>query len=194
MASAPFGGAVRGATGRMAGPAGARRWCRIHAVRCRLHGAHPLRRAQRTLGQQFVVEIAAAPAARSARPAARQGRRPTANSILHDRHGVLGRPVSLRAPAVRLRQGLDPVLLVSLVPNILVVTPSVPVKTIADVIRLRSRRRRRMRHTPCRLSGNGTLQDEPLPVKLFKSKGDALVLKKAAQCAVSRRRSGDRPM
>ena len=30
----------------------------------------------------------------------------------------------------------DPVALVSLVPNILVVTPSVPVKTVADVIAL----------------------------------------------------------
>ena len=53
------------------------------------------------------------------------------------------------------RKDFEPVFLASLVPNILVVTPSVPVKTMADVIAL-------PRRTPDGLdmasSGNGTLQ------------------------------------
>jgi tripartite-type tricarboxylate transporter receptor subunit TctC len=61
------------------------------------------------------------------------------------------------------RKDFDPVFLVSLVPNILVVTPSVPVKTVADVIAF-------AKATPDGInmasSGNGTLQH--LSLEMFR--------------------------
>jgi tripartite-type tricarboxylate transporter receptor subunit TctC len=63
------------------------------------------------------------------------------------------------------RRDFDPVFLVSLVPNILVVTPSVPVQTVADVIAL-------AKASPDGInmasSGNGTLQ--PLCLEMFKQR------------------------
>ena len=63
------------------------------------------------------------------------------------------------------RKDFDPVFLVSLVPNILVVTPSVPVKTVADVIAL-------AKASPDGIdmasSGNGTLQH--LCLELFRQR------------------------
>lgn len=61
------------------------------------------------------------------------------------------------------RKDFDPVILISLVPNILVVTPSVPAKTIADVIAL-------AKASPDGIdmasSGNGTLQH--LSLEMFR--------------------------
>jgi len=63
------------------------------------------------------------------------------------------------------RKDFDPVVLVALVPNILVVTPSVPVNTVADVIAL-------AKATPGGIdmasSGNGTLQH--LLLELFRQR------------------------
>jgi tripartite-type tricarboxylate transporter receptor subunit TctC len=63
------------------------------------------------------------------------------------------------------RKDFDPVFLVSLVPNILVVTPSVPVQTVADVIAL-------AKASPDGInmasSGNGTLQH--LCLEMFKQR------------------------
>jgi tripartite-type tricarboxylate transporter receptor subunit TctC len=61
------------------------------------------------------------------------------------------------------RKDFDPVFLVSLVPNILVVTPSVPVKTVADVIAFA---KARPGGIDMASSGNGTLQH--LSLEMFR--------------------------
>ncbi len=79
------------------------------------------------------------------------------------------------------RKDFDPVFLVSLVPNILVVTPSVPVKTVADVIAF-------AKASPDGInmasSGNGTLQH--LCLEMFKQRDRH----QDQSRALSRRRSG----
>ncbi len=116
------------------------------------------------LGQQFVVEnrggaggtIGEALLAKAA---------PDGYSILHDATAFSVNPYLYANLPFDYGKDFDPVFLVSLVPNILVVTPSVPVKTVADVIAL-------AKASPGGIamasSGNGTLQH--LCLELFKQR------------------------
>jgi tripartite-type tricarboxylate transporter receptor subunit TctC len=117
-----------------------------------------------TLGQQFVVEnrggaggtIGEALLAKAA---------PDGYAILHDATAFSVNPYLYANLPFDYGKDFDPVFLVSLVPNILVVTPSVPVNTVADVIAL-------ARASPGGItmasSGNGTLQH--LCLELFKQR------------------------
>ena len=134
-----------------------------------------------TLGQQFVVENRGG-AGGTIGEALVAKAMPDGYSILHDATAFSVNPYLYSNLPFDYGKDFDPVFLVSLVPNILVVTPSVPVKTVADVIAL-------AKASPDGIamasSGNGTLQ--------HLSPG-AVQLKDRTQnhpCAVSRRRSGD---
>jgi tripartite-type tricarboxylate transporter receptor subunit TctC len=106
------------------------------------------------LGQQFVIEnrggaggtIGEALVAKAA---------PDGYTILHDATAYSVNGVLYSNLPFDYNKDFDPVALVSLVPNILVVTPSVPVKTLADVIAY-------AKDAPGGIdmasSGNGTLQ------------------------------------
>jgi tripartite-type tricarboxylate transporter receptor subunit TctC len=106
------------------------------------------------LGQQFVVEnrggaggtIAEAVAAKAV---------PDGYTLLHDATAFSVNSSLYPNLPFNYLTDFDPVVLVSLVPNILVVTPSVPVKTVADVIEF-------AKASPDGIdmasSGNGTLQ------------------------------------
>jgi tripartite-type tricarboxylate transporter receptor subunit TctC len=106
------------------------------------------------LGQQFVIEnrggaggtIGEALVAKAA---------PDGYTILHDATAYSVNGVLYSNLPFDYNKDFDPVALVSLVPNILVVTPSVPVKTLADVIAY-------AKNAPGGIdmasSGNGTLQ------------------------------------
>jgi tripartite-type tricarboxylate transporter receptor subunit TctC len=121
-------------------------------------------RVSEILGQQFVVEnrggaggtIGEAVLAKAA---------PDGYSILHDATAFSVNPYLYSHLPFDYAKDFDPVFLVSLVPNILVVTPSVPVKTVADVIAL-------AKASPDGIamasSGNGTLQH--LCLELFKQR------------------------
>ncbi len=116
------------------------------------------------LGQQFAVEnrggaggtIGEAVAAKAA---------PDGYAILHDATAFSVNGSLYRDLPFDYRKDFDPVFLVSLVPNILVVTPSVPVNTTADVIAL-------AKASPDGIamasSGNGTLQH--LCLELFRER------------------------
>jgi tripartite-type tricarboxylate transporter receptor subunit TctC len=116
------------------------------------------------LGQQFAIEnrggaggtIGEAAVAKAA---------PDGYSILHDATGFSVNGALYHDLPFDYRKDFDPVFLVSLVPNILVVAPSVPVKTVADVIAL-------AKASPDGIamasSGNGTLQH--LCLELFKQR------------------------
>jgi tripartite-type tricarboxylate transporter receptor subunit TctC len=116
------------------------------------------------LGQQFVVEnrggaggtIGEALLAKAA---------PDGYAILHDATAFSVNPYLYANLPFDYGKDFDPVFLVSLVPNILVVTPSVPVNTVADVIAL-------AQASPGGItmasSGNGTLQH--LCLELFKQR------------------------
>jgi tripartite-type tricarboxylate transporter receptor subunit TctC len=90
---------------------------------------------------------------------------PDGYSILHDATAFSVNPYLYAHLPFDYGKDFDPVFLVSLVPNILVVTPSVPVKTVADVIAL-------AKSSPDGIamasSGNGTLQH--LCLELFKQR------------------------
>ena len=121
-------------------------------------------RLSEALGQQFVVEnrggaggtIGEALLAKAA---------PDGYAILHDATAFSVNPYLYSNLPFDYAKDFDPVFLVSLVPNILVVTPSVPVKTVADVIAL-------AKASPGGItmasSGNGTLQH--LCLELFKQR------------------------
>ncbi|HTV37064.1 MAG TPA: tripartite tricarboxylate transporter substrate-binding protein, partial [Xanthobacteraceae bacterium] len=106
------------------------------------------------LGQQFAIEnrggaggtIGEAVAAKAA---------PDGYTILHDATGFSVNGSLYHDLPFDYRTDFDPVCLISLVPNILVVTPSVPANTVADVIAL-------AKASPDGIamasSGNGTLQ------------------------------------
>jgi tripartite-type tricarboxylate transporter receptor subunit TctC len=114
------------------------------------------------LGQQFVIEnrggaggtIGEAMAARAA---------PDGYTLLHDATAFSVNSSLYPDLTFDYRKDFDPVFLVSLVPNILVATPSVPVKTVADVIAYANA-------TPGGIdmasSGNGTLQH--LSLEMFR--------------------------
>jgi tripartite-type tricarboxylate transporter receptor subunit TctC len=114
------------------------------------------------LGQQFVIEnrggaggtIGEAVVAKAA---------PDGYTILHDATAYSVNGVLYSNLSFDYNKDFDPVALVSLVPNILVVTPSVPVKTMADVIAY-------AKAAPDGIdmasSGNGTLQH--LSLEMFR--------------------------
>ena len=116
------------------------------------------------LGQQFAVEnrggaggtIGEAVVAKAA---------PDGYTILHDATAFSVNGSLYRDLPFDYRKDFDPVFLVSLVPNILVVAPSVPVKTVADLIAL-------AKASPDGIvmasSGNGTLQH--LCLELFRQR------------------------
>ena len=114
------------------------------------------------LGQQFVIEnrggaggtIGEALVAKAA---------PDGYSILHDATAFSVNTGLYSNLPFNYDRDFDPVSLVSLVPNILVVTPSLPVKTLADVI---AYAKAQPNGIDMASSGNGTLQH--LSLELFR--------------------------
>src|SRR6201996_6103462 len=114
------------------------------------------------LGQQFVIEnrggaggtIGEALVAKAA---------PDGYSILHDATAFSVNAGLYPNLPFDYDKSFDPVALVSLVPNILVVTPSLPVKTLADVI---AYAKTQSNGIDMASSGNGTLQH--LSLELFR--------------------------
>jgi tripartite-type tricarboxylate transporter receptor subunit TctC len=115
------------------------------------------------LGQQFVVEnrggaggtIGEAVVAKAA---------PDGYTILHDATAYSVNGALYSHLPFDYSKSFDPVALVSLVPNILVVTPSVPVKTLADVI---AYAKAQPDGIDMASSGNGTLQH--LSLEMFRN-------------------------
>lgn len=115
------------------------------------------------LGQQFVVEnrggaggtIGEAVVAKAA---------PDGYTILHDATAYSVNGALYSHLPFDYDKSFDPVALVSLVPNILVVTPSVPVKTLADVI---AYAKAQPDGIDMASSGNGTLQH--LSLEMFRN-------------------------
>ena len=115
------------------------------------------------LGQQFVVEnrggaggtIGEAVVAKAA---------PDGYTILHDGTAYSVNGALYSHLPFDYGKSFDPVALVSLVPNILVVTPSVPVKTLADVI---AYAKAQPDGIDMASSGNGTLQH--LSLEMFRN-------------------------
>ena len=122
-----------------------------------------------TLGQQFVVEnrggaggtIGEAVVAKAA---------PDGYTILHDATAYSVNGALYPSLPFDYGKSFDPVALVSLVPNILVVTPSVPVKTLADVI---AYAKAQPDGIDMASSGNGTLQH--LSLEMFRGMTGAKV-------------------
>ncbi len=122
-------------------------------------------KAGEILGRQFVIEnrggaggtIGEAVAAKAA---------PDGYTLLHDATAFSVNSSLYANLPFDYRTDFDPVFLASLVPNILIVTPSVPVQTIADVIAL-------AKASPDGIdmasSGNGTLQHLCLEMFRFRS-------------------------
>ena len=114
------------------------------------------------LGQQFVIEnrggaggtIGEAVVAKAA---------PDGYTILHDATAYSVNGALYSNLPFDYNRDFDPVALVSLVPNILVVTPSVPVKTLADVI---AYAKAQPDGIDMASSGNGTLQH--LSLEMFR--------------------------
>jgi tripartite-type tricarboxylate transporter receptor subunit TctC len=90
---------------------------------------------------------------------------PDGYTILHDATAFSVNGSLYRHLPFDYRRDFDPVFLVSLVPNILVVTPSVPVKTVADLIAFA---KASTDGIVMASSGNGTLQH--LCLELFKQR------------------------
>jgi tripartite-type tricarboxylate transporter receptor subunit TctC len=115
------------------------------------------------LGQQFVIEnrggaggtIGEALVAKAA---------PDGYSVLHDATAFSVNGVLYSNLPFDYNRDFDPVALVSLVPNILVVTPSLPVTTLADVI---AYAKAKPDGIDIASSGNGTLQHLSLEVFRF---------------------------
>jgi tripartite-type tricarboxylate transporter receptor subunit TctC len=121
------------------------------------------------LGQQFVVEnrggaggtIGEGVVAKAA---------PDGYTILHDATAYSVNGALYPSLPFDYNKSFDPVALVSLVPNILVVTPSVPVKTLADVI---AYAKAQPDGIDMASSGNGTLQH--LSLEMFRTMTGAKV-------------------
>ena len=119
-------------------------------------------RVSETLGQQFVIEnrpgatgtIGAGTAARAT---------PDGYTVLYDATGQSINPFLMPNMPFDVRRDLETVFLAAVVPNLLVVTPSVPVRTVAEVIEL-------AKATPGGLSwassGNGSVQH--MALELFR--------------------------
>jgi tripartite-type tricarboxylate transporter receptor subunit TctC len=118
--------------------------------------------ASETLGQQFVIENRGG-AGGTIGEAVLAKAEPDGYNILHDATAFSVNEALYQNLPFDYRRDFDPVFLVSLVPNILVVTPSVPVNTVADIIVM-------AKTSPDGIdmasSGNGTLQH--LCLELFR--------------------------
>src|SRR5499426_4442742 len=114
------------------------------------------------LGQQFVIENRGGAGGTIAEAVAAKAD-PDGYTVLHDATAFSVNSSLYSNLPFDYNKDFDPVALVSLVPNILVVTPSVPVKTVADVIAL-------AKAAPDGIdmasSGNGTLQH--LSLEMFR--------------------------
>ncbi len=114
------------------------------------------------LGQQFVVENRGG-AGGTIGEAVVAKAEPDGYTVLHDATAFSVNSALYPNLSFDYNKDFDPVALVSLVPNILVVTPSVPVKTVADVIAF-------AKAAPDGIdmasSGNGTLQH--LSLEMFR--------------------------
>src|SRR5579863_10071091 len=163
VASAPFAGAARGQGAWPDRPV------RVMVPYPPAGGADTTARIlyaklSETLGQQFVVENRGG-AGGTIGEALLAKATPDGYAILHDATAFSVNPYLYANLPFDYGKDFDPVFLVSLVPNILVVTPSVPVKTVADVITL-------AKASPGGItmasSGNGTLQH--LCLELFKQR------------------------
>lgn len=114
------------------------------------------------LGQQFVVENRGG-AGGTIGEAVVAKAEPDGYTVLHDATAFSVNSSLYSNLSFDYNKDFDPVALVSLVPNILVVTPSVPVKTVADVIAF-------AKASPDGIdmasSGNGTLQH--LSLEMFR--------------------------
>ncbi len=107
-----------------------------------------------TLGQQFVVENRGGAGGTIAEALIAKAE-PDGYTILHDATAFSVNAALYPKLTFDYRKDFDPVFLVSLVPNILVVTPSLPVKTVADVIAYAKAEPGGINMAS---SGNGTLQ------------------------------------
>jgi tripartite-type tricarboxylate transporter receptor subunit TctC len=114
------------------------------------------------LGQQFVIENRGG-AGGTIGEAVVAKAEPDGYTILHDATGFSVNGSLYSNLQFDYRKDFEPVFLASLVPNILVVTPSVPVKTLADVI---AYAKAQPDGIDMASSGNGTLQH--LCLELFK--------------------------
>ncbi len=155
---AGHGGGAAGRPGRRAGrlaePAGAGDRALSAGRRRRHHGAHPVRQGGEILGQQFVIENRGG-AGGTIGEAVVAKADADGYMLLHDGTAFSVNGALYPNLPFDYRKDFDPVFLVSLVPNILVVTPSLPVTTLADVIAY-------AKASPGGIemasSGNGTLQ------------------------------------
>ena len=113
-------------------------------------------------GQQFVIENRGGAGGTIAEGVAAKAD-PDGYTVLHDATAFSVNASLYSNLPFDYKKDFDPVALVSLVPNILVVTPSVPVKTVADIIAL-------AKAAPDGIdmasSGNGTLQH--LSLEMFR--------------------------
>jgi hypothetical protein len=148
----------------LAGASGAGHGALSASGRCRYHGAHRLCPAER--GSR--PAICYRKSRRRRRHDWRRGGREGGAGRLHILHDATAFSVngSLYSNLpFDYRKDFDPVFLVALVPNILVITPTVPANTVSDVIAL-------AKATPGGIdmasSGNGTLQH--LLLELFRQR------------------------
>jgi tripartite-type tricarboxylate transporter receptor subunit TctC len=113
-------------------------------------------------GQQFVIENRGGAGGTIAEAVAAKAD-PDGYTVLHDATAFSVNSSLYSNLPFDYKKDFDPVALISLVPNILVVSPSVPVKTVADIIAL-------AKATPDGIdmasSGNGTLQH--LSLEMFR--------------------------
>src|SRR5215831_10319202 len=111
-------------------------------------------RLSEDLGQQFAIENRGGAGGMIGEEAVAKAA-PDGYTILHDATAFSVNGSLYSNLPFDYRKDFDPVFLVALVPNILVITPSVPANTVADVIAL-------AKATPGGIdmasSGNGTLQ------------------------------------
>jgi tripartite-type tricarboxylate transporter receptor subunit TctC len=121
-------------------------------------------RLSETLGQQFAIENRGGAGGTIGEEAVAKSA-PDGYTILHDATAFSVNGSLYSNLPFDYRKDFDPVFLVALVPNILVVTPSVPANTVADVVAL-------AKATPGGIdmasSGNGTLQH--LLLELFRQR------------------------
>jgi tripartite-type tricarboxylate transporter receptor subunit TctC len=122
-------------------------------------------RLSENLGQQFAVENRGGAGGTIGEEVAAKAA-PDGYTILHDATAFSVNSSLYPNLPFDYRKDFDPVFLVSLVPNILVVTPSVPVNTVADLIAL-------AKASPDGIdmasSGNGTLQHLCLEMFRFRT-------------------------
>jgi len=121
-------------------------------------------RLSENLGQQFAIENRGGAGGTIGEEAVAKAA-PDGYTILHDATAFSVNGSLYSNLPFDYRKDFDPVFLVALVPNILVVTPSVPANTVADVVAL-------AKATPGGIdmasSGNGTLQH--LLLELFRQR------------------------